>query len=72
MGPGNALEGLPADLLLPLLLLLHLLLLHPPPPPSSCSSWRRSGGAAQPPARGVEPGGHRLHPALPPPPLTCL
>ena len=39
MGPGNALEGLPADLLLPLLLLLLLLLLlHPPPPPSSCSS----------------------------------
>ena len=83
MGPGNALEGLPADLLLPLLLLLLLLLLlHPPPPPSSCSSWRRSGGAggscssapppAQPPARGVEPGGHRLHSALPLPPQPLV
>ena len=56
---------------------LNFSLFHILNKPSSCSSWRRSGGAggscssaspAQPPARGVEPGGHRLHYALPIPP----
>ena len=58
--------------------LLHILNKPSSHPPSSCSSWRRSGGAggscssapppAEPPARGVEPCGHRVHYALPIPP----
>ena len=57
--------------------LFHILNEPSSHPPSSCSSWRRSGGAggscssappAQPPGRGVEPCGHRVHYALPIPP----
>ena len=57
--------------------LFHILNKPSSHPPSSCSSWRRSGGAggscssappAQPPGRGVEPCGHRVHYALPIPP----